>query len=474
MDEFNLILNPVSEINENGEAILSGTIKNLTTEGGEVTLDIDWGDPLSPPDMQQFTVKDDGSGADLVAGDGVIEFSLSKQYLDDNPTNTPSDQYTINVEAEENFLVGTDAVFVIDISGSTSPTIAQGVSVGDQNNDNFSDTILDAEIAAFKALNANLITRGLGNIAKVSVAAYSGGASLLDLDPVASGVQTFTTPLADTDNNGVRDVDQALMQLTDGGATNFEAGLQQAINAVNNGGTGSGDGNVIFLSDGFNNTGGSFTDEASTIRNTLGQNLRAFGVGQNSSLTQLQQIDPNAQQFTDVQQLLDLFSGAGGGTNQDSDSTEVIVNNVAPTIAEVMVESVFIDDDDNDGINYDTDDDEGLLVTVKGTFTDPGILDTHTGEAIWSDGVSTDLTIVGFDGFTGSFTTTRFLSEDVLEENFPEIDDDNNNFPGLDDDDIFKVGVNLTITDDDTGTDTQLFEFFAAEEGGIFVPEDNI
>ena len=298
--------------------------------------------------------------------------------------------------------------------------------------------------------------------------------TLLDLDPDTAGLQTFTTPLADTDGDGVRDVDQALMSLSSDGGTNFEAGLQQATVAIQNAGTGSGDGNVIFLSDGFPFGSGNFADEVDTIRNDLGQNLRAFGVGSGSSLDQLLQIDPNAEQFTDINDLLDLFSGAGGGTNQDSDSTEVIVNNVAPTIAEVMVESVFIDDDDNDDINYDTDDDEGLLVTVKGTFTDPGILDTHTGEAIWSDGVSTDLTIVGFDSFTGSFTTTRFLSEDVLEENFPEIDDDNNNFPGLDDDDIFKVGVNLTITDDDTGTDTQLFEFFAAEEGGIFVPEDNI
>ena len=470
MAEFDLILDTVSEIDENENAILSGTIENLTTQGGEVTLEIDWGDPLSPDNMQMLTIQDGGALDQDGTENGAIEFSLSHQYLDDNPTGTPSDPYTISVDAEENFLIGTDAVFVIDVSGSTS-SAAQGVSVGDQNGDGNSDTILDAEIAAFKALNQELIDRGLGDIAKVSISAYSSNANLLDLDPDADGIQTFTTPLADTDGNGVRDVDQALMSLSSGGATNFEAGLEQASQAVTNAGTGIGNGNVIFLSDGVPVGSGPFVDDANFIRNTQGQNLRAFGVGSGSSLSALQQIDSNAEQFTDINDLLDLFSGAGGGTNQDSASTEVIVNNVAPTIAEVMVESVFIDDDDDNGINDDTDDDEGLLVTVKGTFTDPGSLDTHTGEAIWSDGVSTDLTIVGFDGFTGSFTTTRFLSEDVLEENFPEIDDDNNNFPGLDDDDIFKIGVNLTITDDDTGTDTQLFEFFADEEGGIFVPE---
>ena len=480
MNEFDLFLSPVSEIDENGNALLSGTIENLTIEGGEVTLNINWGDPLSPDNTQMLTIQDGSSLDQDGTKNGVIEFSLSHQYLDDNPTGTPFDPYTISVDAEEEFLIGTDAVFVIDVSGSTGQ-IAQGVSVGDQNGDNRANTILDAEIAAFKALNQELIAQGLGDIAQVSISAYSSGASLLDLDPNAAGIQTFTTPLADTDGNGVLDVDQALMRLRSGGGTNFEAGLRRAINAVNNAGTVAGNGNVIFLSDGRPSGSGPFVDEANFIRNTQGQNLRAFGVGTGSALGQLQRIDPNAERFTDINDLLDLFSGVGGGTNQDSTSTEVIVNNVAPTITEVMVKSVIIDDDyyDNDydddfrSNDDDWDDDEGLLITIDVTFTDPGSLDTHTGEALWSDGVSTDLTIVDFDGFTGSFTTSRFLSEDELEDNFPEIDDDDKNFPGLDDDDIFKLGVNLSITDDDTGKDTKLFEFFAAEEEGIFVPDED-
>ena len=481
MNEFDLLLSPVSEIDENGNAILNGTIANLTTEGGEVTLDINWGDPLSPDNMQMLTIQD-GSPLDQDGmKNGVIEFSLSHQYLDDNPTGTLFDPYTISVDAEEEFLIGTDAVFVIDVSGSTGG-IAQGVSVGDQNGDSQSDRILDAEIAAFLALNDDLINRGLGNDAKVSVAIYGSNGALLDLDPVAQGTQTFTNPSADKNQNGQLDVEEALKRLRYGGqlggptvgsgSTNFEAGLIQAITAVNNAETDPGEGNVIFLSDGFQNDGGVFTDEAFTISNTLGQNLRAFGVGSGSSLDDLDDIDPNAQKFTNIQDLLDLFSGTGGGTNQDSASTSVIVYNVAPTITDVMVESIIIDDDDDYfGSNDDWDDDEGLLITIDVTFTDPGSLDTHTGEAVWSDGVSTDLKIVDFDGFTGTFTTSRFLSEDELEDNFPEIDDDDKNFPGLDDDDIFKLGVNLTITDDDTATDTKLFEFFAVEEEGIFVPD---
>ena len=133
-----------------------------------------------------------------------------------------------------------------------------------------------------------------------------------------------------------------------------------------------------------------------------------------------------------------------------SDTEDVDVNNVAPTITEVIPESVFLDDDD------DYDDDEGLSITVGGTFTDLGSLDIHTGEALWSDGISTDLTIVEFDGFTGSFTTSRFFSEDELEYNFPEVGDD-----------VFQLGVTTTIVDDDTGTTEEFLEFLVSEEGEI-------
>ena len=157
MTDFDLSLNPVPAIDENGSLSLMGMISGLDNPGGEITLNIDWGDPLSPPQNQSFLLKDDGTNGDLVAGDGIIQFTVSKQYLDDNPTATPFDNYIINVDAQEEFLVGTDAVFVIDVSGSTRRT-AQGISVGDQNNDGLSNTILDAEIAAFKSLNlVNLV-----------------------------------------------------------------------------------------------------------------------------------------------------------------------------------------------------------------------------------------------------------------------------------------------------------------------------
>ena len=150
----------------------------------------------------------------------------------------------------------------------------------------------------------------------------------------------------------------------------------------------------------------------------------------------------------------------------------ITVNNVDPIIIEVMANSIVIDDDNNNGrdVKGMDDDEEGLLVFIEGTFTDPGSLDIHRGTVAWNDGISTDLEITFDDGFNGTFTTSRFLSEDELEDKFPEINDDDNNFPDenfpgeLDDDDIYKLSVNITIEDDDRGMDTKPFEFFVSEE----------
>lgn len=213
-------------------------------------------------------------------------------------------------------IVGTDAVFIIDISGSTSASFG-GDPVGDQNGDGLFNTILDAEIAAFKTLNQQLIDRGLGDVSNVSIVAFDSSSEILDLDPVADGVQVSATPLADADGDGMRDIEQALMQLRDGGSTNYEAGLQDAISVLGTVGTGPGDGNVIFLSDGEPNTPtsdfGVYADEVATIRDTLGMNLRAFGVGFGASLPALQAIDPDAETFSNTNELLAAFAGGGAG-----------------------------------------------------------------------------------------------------------------------------------------------------------------
>ncbi|BAY62588.1 YD repeat protein [Calothrix brevissima NIES-22] len=210
-----------------------------------------------------------------------------------------------------------DVIFVIDVSGSADFPF-QGTSTGDVNQDGLTNTILDAELAAFLSLNNQLISQGLGNKARVGIVVFSGFAAQADMDLVTSGLQLLTTPSADKNNNGIVDVEDVLRSITSGAfgvgnftGTNFETALQKVENSFETIGTTSGNGNVIFLSDGEINRGGAHADEVERLR-ALGVTLSAFGVGQGASLKSLQVIDPNAKVFLSTDELLNIFSGLNG------------------------------------------------------------------------------------------------------------------------------------------------------------------
>jgi Ca2+-binding RTX toxin-like protein len=72
-------------IEENGCTTLTGTITDPGTKD-TFTLAVNWGDPLSPKNVETYTF-----------GAGTKEFTLTHQYLDDNPSGTAWDQYTISL-----------------------------------------------------------------------------------------------------------------------------------------------------------------------------------------------------------------------------------------------------------------------------------------------------------------------------------------------------------------------------------------
>jgi len=225
-----------------------------------------------------------------------------------------------------------DVVFVIDISGSTSSNFG-GTPVGDLNSDGSADTILDAEIAAFAALNQTLIDLGFGGSAEVAIVAFDDQASILDMDPVAPGIQTSAAPNANADGDADLDVVQVLQSLQVGGLTNYEDALQETLDVINTLGTTFANGNVVFLSDGFPTAGGSFDDEANLLR-TLAGNVRAFGVGPGAAVGDLQTIDSDAEIFANTDELLDVFGGGVGG------SSGAIFNFVYPAVNEVAATSI--------------------------------------------------------------------------------------------------------------------------------------
>lgn len=82
----------VLTINEQGTAILTGTITDPGTLDTFI-LTLNWGDPLSPGNLQTITFS--------ASPTGTQNFTLMHQYLDDNPTATASDNYTVTVTVED-------------------------------------------------------------------------------------------------------------------------------------------------------------------------------------------------------------------------------------------------------------------------------------------------------------------------------------------------------------------------------------
>ena len=208
-----------------------------------------------------------------------------------------------------------DIIFVIDVSGSVNARF-RGSPVGDRNNNGRSDRIMDAQIAGFTALNQELINLGFGDTANVGIVVFGTDAAPVNMNPLIAGGRLTTTPAADENGNGILDVEEILGSLDAGVGgvglwTNYQAGLREARRVLEGLNTTSGNGNIIFLSDGVPN-GLPFNQEVFNLRNQ-GVNLQAFGVGWGASLEDLATIDPGAQIFTRTDELLNVFSNLNPG-----------------------------------------------------------------------------------------------------------------------------------------------------------------
>ena len=105
----------------------------------------------------------------------------------------------------------------------------------------------------------------------------------------------------------------------------------------------------------------------------------------------------------------------------DDDSTSVTVLNVAPTV-----------DADGDTI------DEGEAASVTATFTDPGVLDTHTATIDWDDGTAAEVVVVVQGEGSGSLSANHVYGDNGV------------------------YNVEVTVTDNDGGVGIDTVAVFVA------------
>jgi hypothetical protein len=226
---------------------------------------------------------------------GNLPGGTSIEVTIDNPTNNlvvPPSPLLVDGRAEIGLgvpVVNTVLVYTLDVSGST---LVSGACGGDQNGDGLSNTILDCEIDALSTLNGTAIATG--TVGEVGLAIFAQGGSATDIAP-AGGSQLLAPPSADANGNTALDLDEVLASASastgsvglftnvavGADATNYGAGIAAALSIA----AASALPNkiVVFVSDGFSNTGPSVASALASP--PPGVVFYTFAVGSSASCT---------------------------------------------------------------------------------------------------------------------------------------------------------------------------------------------
>ncbi len=269
-------------------------------------------DRLPTTAVSNVDVSDDGILLSFVESNGTDSFPMLAMHpdalgdaeglvWDDANQNGRIDLALIESEAPH-------IIYTLDVSGSTAHPF-QGTAVGDINGDGSSNTILDAEIAAFIRFHENLLSFGLGDSAMISVMVFGDNAATYTPSGIATGGPAIFPANADEDEDNIPDVIASLRRIRlgrgdIGNGTAFNPPLTLARTVFTEAGTQIGQGNIIFLSDG--EASRDFTATVESLRN-LEVNLKAIGVGLDSSMSVLRTIDPEAPQVSSTDDLINIF-----------------------------------------------------------------------------------------------------------------------------------------------------------------------
>jgi hypothetical protein len=187
-------------------------------------------------------------------------------------------------------------IYVVDASFSTSDG-AGGTACGNQNPnyDDDSNTVLDCEIAAAKALNAQAIANG--TVAEIALVVFGENAARADLAP-APAAQAVIAPNADANGNAAPDFDEAISSIFLDNASSGD-GIDKFTRLIVRNSTNYGDAlvqvaqvagsstrpskQVVFLSDGEPTIGDSVATTFSANPSLAHLRIDTFAVGSGNS-----------------------------------------------------------------------------------------------------------------------------------------------------------------------------------------------
>jgi len=380
-----------SPIDENGLTNLTVTFDDPGTLDSH-TIEVNWGDGV----IETFTLN------------GERFLFTTHQYLDDDPTGTPFDMYTINVR-------------VVDDDGG------EGTGAGQVRVNNVAPS--NVQVAASSPINENGITNltvtfdDPGTLDSHTIEVNWGDGVIetftlngerflftthqyLDDDPTGTPFDMYTINVRVVDDDGGEGTGAGQVRVNNVAPSNVQVAASSPIDE-----------------NGLTNLTVTFDDPGTLDSHTIEVNwgdgvVETFTLnGERFLFTSHQYLDdnPTATPFDDYTVLVRVIDDDGG---VGEGSGIVRVNNVAPSNVQVSLTGPI---------------DENGVTNLSMTFDDPGTLDTHTVEIDWGDGVVETFTL---NGQQFLFTTHQYLDDNPSGTSF----------------DVYTV--NVRVIDDDTGVGT--------------------
>jgi parallel beta-helix repeat protein len=174
-----------SPINESSTAVLSGTITDPDT-GDTFSLTVDWGDGSAP---QTFNYPA-----------GTISFTESHQYLDDNPTATTSDNYTISLTLSDTGSGGTDTDLTSVTVNNLAPTLTN-VSVNPATIIAGDSTVLSGNVSDAGTQDTHTVQINWGDGSPNTTLTLAAGVSVFNANHQYLGAGNFTIAITATDDD---------------------------------------------------------------------------------------------------------------------------------------------------------------------------------------------------------------------------------------------------------------------------------